>query len=193
MGKTRTYVDNSNFFIEGQRISAVKRGLAPSLKYAMDHKIVDRDWIASYGSLYSLICEGKTIGDAKLWGSIPPNDAFWKMVESHGFKAKAFDRDQIKGGEKKVDVAIAFQMAMDSQTFGLDDEIILVAGDKDFCPAVEGLTERGFKITIAGWGHSTARELIDLVSGNFVSLDGFHDQLGTVLQPTRIIQPAPKK
>lgn len=36
------YVDNSNLFIEGQRVSAVARGMANSIVEAMNSGILDR-------------------------------------------------------------------------------------------------------------------------------------------------------
>ena len=81
-GFTYTYVDNSNFFIEDQRVAAVEAGMALDIADAIDRKVFDYSWQPEYGKLYALICgDKKQIGAAKLWGSPPPSDGFWKMVE----------------------------------------------------------------------------------------------------------------
>ena len=80
--QTFTYVDNSNVFIEGQRVSAVQKGMARTITDAIDRRIIDFDWRLDYGNLHSLLCgERSEIGAANLWGSPPPGDSFWKMVE----------------------------------------------------------------------------------------------------------------
>ena len=172
-----TYVDNSNVFIEGQRIAAVQKGLAKDIVDAMNRKIVDTSWNIDYGKLHAFVCGDKSeIGGAKLWGSPPPGDSFWKMVESKGFQVKTFDKS-VSGSEKKVDVAIAHQMTKDAYTIvdKADSEITLVSGDKDFVPVVEDLVSEGFRVVVAFWDHA-ARELRD-ASSSFVSLNPWHTHL----------------
>ena len=70
---TYTYVDNSNVFIEGQRVSAVKLGLARNIWEATQNRIVDHQWQLDYGKLHQFVCGDRSeIGGAKLWGSPPP-------------------------------------------------------------------------------------------------------------------------
>jgi hypothetical protein len=52
---TYSYVDNSNLYIEGCRVSAVKKGMAKSIYDAMDQMIVDHTWNLDYGKLYGEI------------------------------------------------------------------------------------------------------------------------------------------
>ena len=172
-----TYVDNSNVFIEGRRIAAVKNGLATDIVDAMNRRIVDHSWNIDYGKLHQFVCGDKSeIGGAKLWGSPPPGDSFWQMVKSKGFDVKTFDKS-VAGTEKKVDVAIAHQMTKDAYTVidKANSEITLVSGDKDFVPVVEDLVASGFTVTVAFWDHA-ARELRDAAS-SFVSLNHWHDDL----------------
>ncbi len=172
---TYTYVDNSNFFIEGQRLAAVKKKAATDLVDAMSRGIVDISWQPDYGRLHGLICgQRHEIGAAKLWGSLPPKDSFWEMVKSKGFKVTTFDK--YFGKEKKVDVAIAVEMMFDAP--GLDkqnSEIILVAGDKDFVPIVEKLKSLGYKVCVVFWDHA-ANELKQAAT-SFFSLNKWHDHL----------------
>ena len=144
---------------------------------AMNRKIYDYSWQIDYGKLHQFVCgDAKHIGCAKLWGSPPPSDTFWSMVERHGFEVKTFMKNYA-GKEKKVDVAIAHQLTKDAYT-AIDknnSEIYLVAGDKDFVPVVEDLVANGFKITVVFWDNA-AQELKDAAS-NFISLNPFIDHL----------------
>lgn len=181
MGKNFTYVDNSNVYIEGSRVSAVNRGLpgAATIIEAMNNRVVDFNWQIDYGRLHEFACGGDPtlIGAAYLWGSPPPGDSFWKMVERHGFRVTKFDRSAA-GKEKKVDVAIAHQITKDAYSGVIrrgEDEITLVAGDKDYVPVVEDLVKEGFRVEIVFWDHA-AQELKD-VATKFVSLNSYLDLL----------------
>ena len=184
MGKNFTYVDNSNVFIEGQRVSAVRRGLARNVVNAMTHRIIDYDWRLDYGALHDIVCgQPAEIGASYLWGSPPPGDSFWKMVERYGFKVTTYDRN-IAGKEKKVDVAIAHQITKDAYSGVVQkttDEITLVAGDKDFVPVVEDLVKNGYTVDLAFWNHA-AQEL-KRVASKFVPLDSYLDVLTTAWKP----------
>lgn len=172
-----TYVDNSNVFIEGQRIAAVNNGMASDIVNAMIQRVVDHSWNLDYGKLHQFVCgQENEVGCAKLWGSPPPGDSFWKMVESKGFQVKTFEKS-VAGTEKKVDVAIAHQMTKDAYTLidKTNSEITLVSGDKDFVPVVDDLVGSGFRVVVAFWDHA-ARELRDAAS-EFVSLNAWHGHL----------------
>jgi uncharacterized LabA/DUF88 family protein len=176
---TYTYVDNSNLFIEGQRVAAVNAGMALSIWDAMDRKIFDFTWNVDYGKLYEFVCGQKEeIGCAKLWGSPPPHDSFWEMVKKKGFKVVTYEKSP-SGKEKKVDVAIAHQVTKDAYTL-IDrkkDEIILVAGDKDFVPVLSTLKEDGFNTCVVFWDHA-AKELRESAS-SFISLNKWHKHLAS--------------
>jgi len=174
---TYTYVDNSNVFIEGQRVSAVRKELAKDLYDASRREILDHDWNIDYGKLHQFVCgERSQIGAAKLWGSPPPSDFFWKMVESKGFKVTTYDKS-VRGTEKKIDVGIAHQMTKDAYTLidKTKSEITLVSGDRDFVPVVADLVSEGFSVVVAFWSHAAA-ELKNSAS-QFVDLTPWHDHL----------------
>ncbi|MFI5300352.1 MAG: NYN domain-containing protein [Polyangiales bacterium] len=158
--KNYTYVDNSNVFIEGQRVSAVAKGQARNIYEAMNSGLLDHGWNIDYGKLHKIVCgPAEEIGGANLWGSPPPSDSFWKMVESHGFKVTTYEKS-LSGKEKKVDVAIAHRMTKDAYTL-IDrgtSGITLVSGDKDFVPVVADLRSEGFTVIVAFWSHA-AEEL----------------------------------
>lgn len=172
-----TYVDNSNVFIEGQRIAAVKRGLARDLVDAMKRQIVDHSWNIDYGKLHQFVCGDRSqIGGARLWGSPPPGDSFWKMVETKGFQVRTFEKSVV-GTEKKVDVAIAHQMTKDAYTLidKKNSEITLVSGDKDFVPVIEDLVGEGFNVIVTFWSHAAAE--LRRAASQFIDLSPWHDHL----------------
>lgn len=158
-GRNFVYVDNSNFFIEGQRLSAVKKQMsgAETIIEAMKNKIVNFGWHPDYGKLYEFACgDPAQIGSANLWGSPPPGDSFWNMVKEHGFQVTVYDKSKA-GKEKKVDTAITYQMAKDAHTGKIRagiDEITLVSGDKDYQPAVVDLVSCGHNVHVVFWGHA---------------------------------------
>lgn len=174
MGKNFTYVDNSNVFIEGQRVSAVEKGLARDINDAMDCGITDPHWGIDYGALHNIVCgQPSEIGAARLCGSIPPGDSFWKMVERHGFDVRTYDRNVI-GKEKKVDVTITLWMIRDAYSGAIKrgvDEITLVAGDNDYVPVVEDLVENGHTVDVVFWSHA-GRELRE-AARKFVALNQY--------------------
>jgi hypothetical protein len=168
--KRYIYVDNSNVFIEGQRYSAVIKDMAFNIHDAIERKIFDFNWNIDYGKLHTFLCRGiNDIACVKLWGSPPPGDSFWAMVKEKGFEVTTYDKDY--GKEKKVDTAITHCITKDAYTIidKLNSEIILVAGDKDYVPMVEGLKNDGFFITIAFWNHA-AKEL-QKVAATFIDLN----------------------
>lgn len=169
---TYVYVDNSNIFIEGRRISAVKKGMAKNIYEAMGSLIVDPAWNMDYGRLYEFLCGDDAV--ARLWGSPPPGDSFWNMLERKGFQTTVYDKN-FSNHEKKVDVAIGHRMTKDAYTV-IDknkDELLLVSGDADFIPVITDLISEGYKVEVAFWGHA-AREVREAAS-KFISLDTYHD------------------
>ena len=65
------YVDNSNLFIEGKRVSAVKKGLAMNIFEAMNNRIIDYSYTISFGRLHEFVAgsDQSQIARAVLFGS----------------------------------------------------------------------------------------------------------------------------
>lgn len=173
--KTYSYFDNSNLFIEGQRLSAVKKGMVKDVFEAMNKKVVDYSWQPNYSFLHSLVCKsGKDFGEAKMWGSPPPSDPFWQQREKEGYEVTVYDRKY--GKEKQVDTGMDVQIVEDS--FYLEkfnSEFRIVAGDSDHIPAIKSLQKRGFKVKVYFWSHAS-KELKE-AADDFVNLDVFFDKL----------------
>ena len=53
-----TYVDNSNLYLEGRRVSAVRKGLpgATTIIDAMNNRVLDMTWQIDYGRLHEFAC-----------------------------------------------------------------------------------------------------------------------------------------
>jgi len=167
------YVDNSNVWIEGRRAAAVEHGLAFDIVEATENGIFDRDWKYDFGKLLELV-GGKKNGlkKAYLFGSRPPqNDSLWEAARQGGFEVIVEDRNA-QNREKKIDTGIVAQMMEDSYeciTDKLTDEMILVAGDKDYVPAINRISKRGIRVVVYFWDHA-APELKDHAA-QFVSLN----------------------
>lgn len=172
--KTYTYIDNSNLFIEGQRVSAVKRGFASNIYDAMNNGIVDKSWNIDYGKLHAFLCgqQNTQIGGVRLWGSPPPSDTFWEMVKQSGFDVKVYDKN-MANKEKKVDVGIAHRITKDAYTIidKANDKITLVTGDRDFEPVISDLVSEGYSVTVMFWGH--APQEIRSAASNFINLNSY--------------------
>jgi len=173
------YVDNSNVWIEGQRLSAVKKGLARNAREAMERKVV-APWSYDFGRLYELACPaGRKIGRSILFGSRPPaNDSLWQRAKDGGFQVTALDRNAANK-EKKVDTSLTQMINddfIDHMKPARGDMIVLVAGDGDFVPTIVSLRRRGIRVRVVFWRHATSHELRD-AADEFVELDPYFNDL----------------
>lgn len=174
-----SYVDNSNVWIEGRRIQAVRDGLARDPKEAMDRQVFGY-WAYDFGRLYELVCPlGSMVGRSLLIGSKPPpNDSVWARGRDEGFQVEVFDRSFF-GKEKQVDARIGTAMMEDSYEH-MDarrgDLAVLVAGDGDYLPQIRSLQRRGLRVRVLFWRHATSNDL-RATANEFIALDPFFDQL----------------
>ncbi len=174
------YVDNSNIWIEGQRIQAVRTGVAPDLRTAISRKIT-APWTYDFGRLYDLLCPpGEYVGRSILFGSRPPdNDSVWQRVRDADFEVETFDRSTFTNKEKQVDIALSTRMMEDSFTFmkaANGDTAVLAAGDGDFLPTIRSLQARGLGVRVVSWSHAVNHQLRD-TADEFVELDPYFDYL----------------
>jgi uncharacterized LabA/DUF88 family protein len=173
------YVDNSNVFIEGKRIAAIRDGAAKSVAHANRAGIQDNSFRLDFGGLYDFVAENNPgkIARAVLFGSSPPeSDAVWAVAERAGFEAVVIDRNSANR-EKKIDTGIVAAMVRDAYTKAdkAKDTITLVAGDSDYVPAVELLTEDGFRVEVVFW--SSVSSELKAACSRFVELDAHLDAL----------------
>lgn len=167
------YVDNSNVFIEGQRVSAVARRQAAHISAAMKYRILDPRYKLDFGRLHEFVAGDEKIKRCMLFGSKPPpNDSLWAAAQRAGFEVVVEDRN-VANKEKKIDTGIVAAMMRDAYTIAKkeNDTITLVAGDGDYVPAVRLLVEDGLRVEVVFWNHAS-QELKD-ASSKFIGLDDF--------------------
>lgn len=174
------YVDNSNLWIEGMRVSAVRKGLARDVQDAMRRHVTDPAWSYDFGRLYQAVCpDTAQIGRSSLFGSRPPaNDSLWGLAEREGFEVTTFDRN-FKNKEKEVDVAISTQIMEDSYEHmrsARGDRLVLVSGDRDYVPTIKSLAKRSLPASVVFWEHATARDLRQ-AADDFAPLEPLFDHL----------------
>lgn len=172
------YVDNSNVFIEGQRVSAVQRGMALDVWDAMDNRIVDNSYRMSFGKLYEFVAgtDRSETARAMLFGSRPPeNDAIWQLAKRAGFEVITHDRNAANK-EKQIDTGIVSELMRDAyRNAKKGDVFTIVSGDNDYVPAIRNLRSDGFEVDVVFWDHA-GRELKECAS-RFVSLNKHLDAL----------------
>lgn len=174
-----SYVDNSNVWIEGRRIQAVREGRARDPYEAMERKVFGH-WSYDFGRLYELACPlGSMVGRSLLIGSKPPpNDSVWARARDEGFQVEVFERRYF-GKEKQVDASIGTVMLEDSyehMNAERGDLAVLVAGDADYLPQIRSLQRRGLRVRVLFWMHATSNDL-RATADEFIALDPFFDRL----------------
>ena len=166
------YVDNSNVFIEGQRVSAVNQGMALDIYDAMSNGILDFNYRISFGKLFQYVAgaDRKKTARAMLFGSRPPqNDAIWNLAKNAGFEVVTYDRNA-SNKEKKIDTGIVASMTRDAYRNAKDGDVFtLVSGDRDYVPAIEQLVKDQYQVDVVFWNHA-ANELKEVCS-NFIDLN----------------------
>ena len=154
-------------------MAAVQNGSAFDIWDATENNIVVTSWKYDFGKLLKFV-GGKKNGlkKAVLFGSRPPdNDSLWAAAKHGGFEVVVEDRNT-QNREKKIDTGIVTRMMEDSYECIQDknvDEMILVAGDKDYVPAVNSISKRGIKVVVYFWNHA-ANELKEHAA-QFIPLD----------------------
>ena len=171
------YVDNSNVWIEGMHVAAVRAGLVPDI-WAAQTERVTAPFRVDFGRLHEFAGgEEQELGRAVLYGSRPPaNDSLWAVARKRGFEPVVFERNAANR-EKKIDTQITADIVQDLFTVISPDadEVTLVAGDRDFVPAVEKVRGRGVRFHVVFWSHA-ARERRE-AADSFVDLDPYFEYL----------------
>lgn len=169
------YVDNSNVWIEGKRVAAVKNGLALSIHDAITQGILDNSYRMDFGKLHDFVAgnDPSKIKRAVLFGSRPPkNDTLWKMAEKQGFEAIVEDRN-VRNKEKRIDTGIVTMIMKDAYTLAdkKKDTLTLVAGDGDYVPTFKALVSDGFTIDLVFWGHASSD--LKKACSKFINLNSY--------------------
>ncbi|KIW29933.1 uncharacterized protein PV07_05718 [Cladophialophora immunda] len=164
--KVHIYIDNSNIYIQGAKTYQPGSNQDP---------VSDPAWRYVVSLLRNVLCRESgldpTVGldvDTFVYGSVPPPHDIWLAMEQQDVKVFKFDRSPVTGKEKQV-----------------RSEFIIVTGDGDLLPAVEKISEKGFRVHIWSWSSSfssvyTSKYNESGPEGNIKlhCLDKFKDEFG---------------
>lgn len=148
MNGLHVFIDNSNVFIEGQRVAR------ETFKY--DDQLVLR-FRVNYGGLLDFIAQKRPVRETVLVGSRPPsNDALWNRLRTLGIEPRIFDRSIYTGREKRVDAEMT-NAIRDCLEENPDPGVIaLVAGDADYVPTLERCLRKNWAIEPFCWAQASS-------------------------------------
>lgn len=178
------YVDNSNIFIEAQRIAG-RRGEDASACRLYFNNFID------------LALQGRPVKEVVWGGSVPPaRDSVWDHLRNKGVEPELIPRSR-SGENETVDHIIQLRMHRHGRKYrGQPGTMIVGTGDgkgyddeDGFLFDLEGFLEEGWKIEVMSWEHSCHRRLRKFAeeNGKFVNLDHFFEQI-TFIKDGRIVQ-----
>lgn len=173
------YIDNSNVWIEGKKVSAGREGLAVDIDEANERKMSDYSWRIDFGKLFNFVGgDSCTVKVANLYGSRPPqNDSLWESARNNNFEPKVVDRNSL-GKEKKIDTQIVTDIMRDAYVSMTPPEqcmVSLVAGDADYVPVIKELRSKGIFVEVAFWNHASHE--LRRECDNFVNLNDHIDEI----------------
>lgn len=175
MNGLHLFIDNSNIFIEAQRVARKK--------FFYDDELVIRLRI-SYGALLDEIRQERTLMETVLVGSRPlPNDALWNKLKVLNVEPRIFDRSFYSGKEKRVDAELINAIRDTLEDNPTPGTIAIVAGDQDYVPTLERCLKKNWTVEIYFW-EQASNTLKSIAGPNFISLDDVFNNL-TFLEKTR--------
>ncbi len=186
MDKVFIYWNNSNIFIEAQRL-AEEREEGPDARFRVR---------IHFDNLMRLAHADRPVEKAFAVGSAPPEmEQLWNRMESNGIKVELFDRGNSRRGEQEMpDRLLQLRMLQDALDYDGDPgTVVLLKGDgagytegAGFQSELERMHRRGWQVEILSWAHSCNQRMRRWVeeNGAFVALDDFFDSVA-FLEPSR--------
>ncbi len=185
------FVDNSNIFIEGQKIfGEMHCNRELGLRYRLDFGKLFEYIAGTRGNIFFETDSGTTF--PKLYGSEPPKmDSLWKFLRNFGVDVQVFQRNYFNK-EKEVDSALIWDAAelILTEVRKEGDIIAIAGGDKDFLKINKKGQEKGYIVEYYCWNHSANEEirylenfhnLTDIIKKiGFVEKDRFEHNFGEV-------------
>ena len=148
MNGLHLFIDNSNVFIEGQRVARET--------FHFDDQLVLR-FRVNYGGLLDFVRQDRKLEEAVLVGSRPPpNDALWNRLAQLGIEPRIFDRSIFTGREKRVDAELTNAIRDTLEDNDEPGTIALVAGDQDFVPTLERCLKREWNVELNFWAQASS-------------------------------------
>lgn len=186
MDEVFVYWDNSNIFVEAQRL-AEELDEGPNARYRVR---------VSFDNLLRLAHADRPLKKALAAGSVPPQMRhLWNRLENQGVEVKLFDRDDPGRSEQDMpDRILQLRMLEDALDYIGDPGIaVLLTGDgagylegAGFHSTLERMSQRGWRVEILSWANACNRRMREWAEKNgvFVALDEHYSAI-TFLEPAR--------
>ncbi|RHZ89651.1 hypothetical protein Glove_13g185 [Diversispora epigaea] len=157
---------------------------AGSFDYYRDSHIINQLHL-DHGRLLSTILHDRKIGtDPVIVGFCPPDDdEIWSQVERLGFVVNVFDRNCVNK-EKQADTYLISE-GVDIVKTDTPGILVLVAGDRDYCPLITKALKYNWKIEIWFWSSGISGFLKSL--GTFYCLDYYYKCFTYAREPIEIL------
>ena len=183
MGEVFIYWDNSNIFIEAQRLAEERN----------DHVDARFRVRIKFDNMLRLAHADRPLRKAMAAGSVPPElRQLWRQLEQRGVSVNLYDQGQSVADEQKIP-ELQLRMLEDGLDYFEDPGIaVLLTGDDSgyaysggFPSALQRMHRRGWKIEILSWRHSCNYRMREWAEENgvFVPLDDFYESI-TFLEPS---------
>jgi uncharacterized LabA/DUF88 family protein len=169
------YLDDSNLWIEGKKVSAVSKGMALDIWEATETRTYDHNFKVDFGRVLA-IANNEPIKMARFYGSRPPEaDSVWQAAQQVGFRLTILDRNA-RNKEKGVDASMIADIMTDLYELAEQGDIfILITGDADYVPVVEKLKAKNFAVHVLFWEHAAVT--LKQAADQFKSLNGYLEQI----------------
>ncbi len=180
------YWDNSNIFLEAQRL-AEQRQEGPEARWRVR---------INFENLLRLAHADRKLQHARAAGYTPPEmRQLWNRLEARGVEVALFDRGVPGSGEQGTpDSILQLRMLEDAVDYNGNPGIaVVLTGDGagyleggGFHKTLERMHNRGWQIEILSWKHSCNPRMRQWAEqhGIFVALDDFYEAI-TFLEPSR--------
>ena len=183
MGEVFIYWDNSNIFIEAQRLAEERN----------DHVDARFRVRIKFDNMLRLAHADRPLRKAMAAGSVPPElRQLWNWLEQQGVEVRLFNRIRPDLGEQEIpDRLLQLQMLEDAMDYD-PGIVVLLTGDgagyaegAGFHSTLQRMHRRGWKIEILSWRHSCNYRMREWAEENgvFVPLDDFYESI-TFLEPS---------
>ena len=186
MDEVFLYWDNSNIFVEAQRL-ADQLDEGPDARYRVR---------INFDNLMRLAQADRPLKKALAAGSVPPQMRhLWNRLENEGCEVKLFDRvDPGRGEQETPDQTLQLRMLEDALDYSSDPGIaVLLSGDgagylegAGFHSTLERMHKRDWRVEILSWSTCCNRRMREWAERNgvFVALDEYYSAI-TFLEPSR--------
>ncbi|PYV21030.1 MAG: hypothetical protein DMG27_21670 [Acidobacteria bacterium] len=142
------FIDNSNLFIEMQRVAQLRFNYSDSLV---------RRVRVDYGRLLEYVKNDRDLKEAILVGSRPPpNDSLWARLKQLGIGLKIYERSVFTDKEREVDQELVNCIRDTMEVSKPPGVIALVSGDGGYVTTLERCVTRGWTVETYFWSQAAA-------------------------------------